>query len=122
MFKSKGIIRVPKEAMAEDGSWRSFWKRAAKTCRSQGDEFEITTAPDTFESVRQALEKVNVKATSSEISKVADNPVRVESENAAKVLRLVDALDELDDTQHVYSNFDISDEVLAKLEQSKNKG
>jgi YebC/PmpR family DNA-binding regulatory protein len=117
MFKSKGIIRVPKDAMPEDKLMEIALDAGADDMSLQDDEFEITTAYDTFETVRQAIEKANVKPTSAEISKVADNPVTVDGENAAKVLRLLDALDELDDTQHVYSNFDISEETMAKLEK-----
>ncbi|MGA3051997.1 MAG: YebC/PmpR family DNA-binding transcriptional regulator [Chitinispirillaceae bacterium] len=115
MFKSKGVIRVPKEAMAEEPLLEIALEAGAEDLSLQGDEFEIITAPDAFEAVRQAIEKADVKASSAEITKLADTPVTLEGENAAKVLRLLDAIDELDDTQHVYSNFDMSEETMAKL-------
>jgi YebC/PmpR family DNA-binding regulatory protein len=117
MFKSKGVIRVPKDAMPEDRLMEIALEAGAEDLSLQDDEFEITTAFEAFETVRQALEKANVKMASAEISKIADNPVTVEGENAAKVMRLLEALEELDDTQHVYSNFDISEETMQKLEK-----
>ena len=117
MFKSKGLIRVPKDAMPEDKLMEVVLEVGAEDMSLEGDEFEIVTGLEAFEPVKQALEKLNVTPTSAELSKVADNPVAVEGDNAAKVLRLLDALDELDDTQHVYSNFDMSEETMAKLEK-----
>jgi YebC/PmpR family DNA-binding regulatory protein len=117
MFKSKGIIRIPKDAMPEDALMELALEAGAEDMALQEDEFEITTAFEAFETVRKTLEKANLKPTSAEISKIADNPVTVEGDNAAKVLRLLDALDELDDTQHVYSNFDMSEETMEKLEK-----
>ncbi len=115
MFKSKGVIRVPKEAVAEDNLMEVALDAGAEDLSVQEDGFEITTSHDAFEAVRLAIEKAKVKVSSAEIMKLADNPVTVEGDNAAKVLRLLDALDELDDTQHVYSNFDMSEETMAKL-------
>jgi transcriptional/translational regulatory protein YebC/TACO1 len=65
--------------------------------------------------VKQALEKANVAPTSAELSRIADNPVKVDADAAGRILKLLEALDELDDTQHVYCNFDVSDDVMAKL-------
>jgi YebC/PmpR family DNA-binding regulatory protein len=115
MFKSKGIIRVPKSAMAEDPLMELVLDAGAEDMVLDGEEYEITTGFESFESVRHALEKAKVTPASAEISKIAENPVTVEVENASKVIKLMEALDELDDTQHVYSNFDISDETMAKL-------
>lgn len=117
MFKSKGIIRVAKESMEEDALMEVVLEAGADDMILDGDEYEITTSPDAYEDVRAALEKVNVPTVSAELSKIADNPVKVEGENAAKVLRLMEALDDLDDTQHVYANFDISDNDLEQLEK-----
>jgi YebC/PmpR family DNA-binding regulatory protein len=116
MFKSKGIIMVPKAAMSEDALMELALEAGAEDMTLQGDEYEITTGFESFESVRRALENAKVTPTSAEISKIAEIPMPLESDNASKVIKLMEALDELDDTQHVYSNFDISDEQAAKLE------
>jgi len=79
-----------------------------------GDEYEITTPLESFENVRTALEKGAITLTSAELIKVAENTIKLEGDAAFKVLRMLDELDELDDTQHVYSNLDISDEDAEK--------
>lgn len=115
MFKSKGVIRVGKDVMAEDALMELVLEAGAEDMQLDGDEFEITTAMESFENVRAALEKANIQPSSAELAKIADNPVKVEGENVAKVMRLIEALDDLDDTQHVYANYDISDEDLDKI-------
>jgi YebC/PmpR family DNA-binding regulatory protein len=115
MFKSRGIIRIPGEAMSEDALMEVVLEAGAEDMQVDGNEFEVTTSPESFEDVRTALEKVNIVPASAELSKVADNPVKVEGENVAKVMRLIEALDDLDDTQHVYANYDISSEDMEKF-------
>lgn len=115
MFKLKGIIRVPKDSMAEDALMEVVLEAGAEDMSLDGDEFEIMTAPDAFESVREALEKFNIKPASAELTKIAENSVKVEGENSSKILRLMEAIDDLDDTQHVYANFDISEDDMEKL-------
>jgi YebC/PmpR family DNA-binding regulatory protein len=117
MFKSKGVIMVPKTAISEDKLMEIVIDAGAEDMTLEGDEYEITTGFESFESVRQALEKAKITPTSAEISKVAEIPVPVEGDVASKVINIMEALDELDDTQHVYSNFDVSDETLAKLKK-----
>ena len=114
MFKSKGVFRIAKDVMAEDALMELVLEAGAEDMQLDGDEFEITTAMESFESVRAALEKANIQPSSAELAKIADNPVKVEGENVGKVVRLIEALDDLDDTQHVYANYDISDEDLEK--------
>ncbi|NLD93073.1 MAG: YebC/PmpR family DNA-binding transcriptional regulator [Fibrobacter sp.] len=117
MFKSKGIIRVAQSAMAEDMLMDVVLEAGAEDMELDGDEFEIVTAPDTFENVKAALEKVNITPVSAELTKIPENPVKVEGENVAKVMKLMDALDDLDDTQNVYANYDISDSDLEQLDK-----
>jgi len=114
MFKSKGIIRIAKDAMAEEKLMETVLEAGADDMQLDGEEYEVTTSPEGFESVRAALESVNVQPSSAEVAKVADNPVKVEGENVSKVIRMMEALDDLDDTQHVYANYDISDEDMEK--------
>ncbi len=115
MFKSKGIIRVPKDSMAEDALMEVVLEAGAEDMSLDGDEFEIITPPDAFDQVREALEKFNVKPVSAELTKIPENSVKVDGENSSRVLKLMEAIDDLDDTQHVYANFDISDEDMEKL-------
>jgi YebC/PmpR family DNA-binding regulatory protein len=115
MFKTKGVILVPASAIAEDKLMEIVLEAGAEDMGLEGEEYEITTGPESFETVRQALEKARITPASAEINKVADIPVPVDGENASKVINLMEALDELDDTQHVYCNFDVSEETLKQL-------
>lgn len=83
------------------------------------DGFEVQTEPSTFEDVRTAIEKAGIAMESAEVSKIPENTVKVSGEDAFKVLRLMETLDELDDTQNVFGNFDISDEDVAAYEQQR---
>jgi YebC/PmpR family DNA-binding regulatory protein len=114
MFKPKGLIRVAKAAMEEDALMEVVLEAGAEDMAQDGEEFEITTSQDTFEAVRTALEKVGITPVSAEQTKVPETTVRLEGDSAFKVLRLIEELDELDDTQHVYNNLDISDEDAEK--------
>jgi YebC/PmpR family DNA-binding regulatory protein len=119
MFRSKGIINVAKTAAEEDKLMELVLDAGAEDMSDNGETFEITTALSSFENVRDVLDKAGIKPESAEIAKVADNLVKVEGENAQKVLRLMESLDELDDTQKVFSNADFSDEDIAKFAEEK---
>ena len=116
MFHLKGIITVAKTAMDEDSLMELVLNNGGDDMKDDGTIFEITTPPDAFENIKGALEKTGVKPLSAELTKVPETTVKVEGENAGKVIRLIEALDDLDDTQNVYSNFEISDDDLKKLE------
>lgn len=117
MFKNKGLIRVAGDTMAEDQLMEVVLEAGAEDMSLDGDEYEIVTTPETYEAVKEALEKINIVPASAELTKIPENTVKVEGENASKVLKLMDALDDLDDTQHVYANFDISDADMEKLQE-----
>jgi YebC/PmpR family DNA-binding regulatory protein len=115
MFKTFGIITVAKEAMAEDALMELVLEAGADDMTLEGGEYEITTTVEAFDAVREALVNAKIEPASAEITKEVDNPVKVEGENATKIMKMVDALDDLDDTQHVYAGFDLTDEELSKL-------
>ncbi len=114
MFKAKGLIRIAKSAMDEDSLMEVVLNAGAEDLSSDDEEYEVSTPMDTFEAVRTAVEKVGITPISAELTKVAENLVKLEGDAAFKVLRLMDELDELDDAQHVYSNIDVSDEDAEK--------
>ena len=80
------------------------------------DYYEITTSVESFESVRKATEEVGIKTQSSELTRIPQNTVNVEEKHCKPLIRLMDALEDHDDIQKVYSNFDIADEVMAAIE------
>lgn len=112
MFQTKGVIVAPKEVMDEDSMMEVALEAGAEDMNTEGDDYVITTSFEGFPQVRDALEKLGVQMTSAELRKEPENVVAVKGEEAQKVLRLIDVLDELDDTQNVYTNADFSDEDL----------
>jgi transcriptional/translational regulatory protein YebC/TACO1 len=81
----------------------------AEDVQNEGESFRITTAPSDLESVRQAIEKAGLKVVSSEVEKIADTTVKVEGDHAAKLMRLIDGLEDHDDVSHVWSNEEIDE-------------
>jgi YebC/PmpR family DNA-binding regulatory protein len=117
MFHIKGIIAVERSATDEEALLEVALEAGAEDMKTSDDEYEITTTFEKFETVRAAIEKAGISMASAELTKVPESTVQVEGEAAEKVLRLIDALDDLEDTQHVYSNFEISDEEMEKIGQ-----
>ncbi len=113
MFHKKGTIRTPKGSMTEDDMLAIVLDAGADDIRQDGDSFEITTIPESFEAVKKAIEDKHIPIEEAEIHKVPENTVKVEGPEAERVLKLMEALEEHDDTQNVYANFDIDEKVLA---------
>ncbi len=115
MFHKKGTIRTPKGTMSEDDMLSIVLDAGADDLRLDGDSFEITTSPEAFEAVKKAIESKSIPIEEAEIHKVPENTVKVEGPDAERVLKLMEVLEEHDDTQHVYANFDIDEKVLASF-------
>jgi YebC/PmpR family DNA-binding regulatory protein len=112
MFERKGVIQVDAERIGEDELLGPALDAGATDMRRVEKVYEITTTPDEMESVRRALEERKVPVLEAEVSMVPLSTVRAEGKDAQAVLRLVDALEELDDVQAVYANYDIPDEII----------
>ena len=82
----------------------------AEDMDSEGEQFEVTCEPEDFETLLNALETAKIKWESAEISMIPETTIALEGDDAAKLMRLVDALEEQDDVQNVYGNFDVPDE------------
>jgi transcriptional/translational regulatory protein YebC/TACO1 len=87
----------------------------ADDMKTEDDMYEIYTTPESFETVKQALEAKSVKMEEAEIQLIPENTVKVDGKDAEHVLKLMEALEEHEDVQHVYANFDIDEKVLASL-------
>ncbi|MCH7585026.1 MAG: YebC/PmpR family DNA-binding transcriptional regulator [Acidobacteria bacterium] len=109
LFEQKGYILVSGD---EDQVMLIALDAGAEDVRSSGDRFEIITAAADFISVRDALTEAGIETDTAEVTLLPSAAVMLEEDGARQVLRLVDALEDLDDVQSVYGNFDISDEVL----------
>jgi YebC/PmpR family DNA-binding regulatory protein len=115
-FDRKGIIDV-EGPLDEDQLLEWVMEAGAENYEANGANFSVTTEPHDLSSVRVALEKQGLKVTSADLTLVPQNTIPITDESEAKkVLRLMDAIDDHDDVQNVYSNFDISDELMASYE------
>src|SRR6266487_5928300 len=112
MFDRRGVIQVDGEKSKEDEVLEQALEAGATDVRTVEKVFEITTAPDEMESVRQSLEAKGLPVLEAQASMVPQSTVRGEGKDAAAVLRLIEALEDQDDVQAVYSNYDIPDEVF----------
>jgi len=112
MFERKGVIQVDAERIGEDELLGTALDAGASDMRRVEKVYEITTTPDEMESVRRALEERKVPVLEAEVSMVPLSTVRAEGKDAQAVLRLVEALEEQDDVQAVYANYDIPDEII----------
>ena len=119
MFKKKGYLAVQKSAIDEEKLMNLALEAGADDIKSDSEDiYEIFTAPMAFDAVKAKLEEGKIPVESGEITMIADNRVAVDETTGAKILKLIDALESHDDVKNVYSNFDIPDDILAKLEQS----
>jgi YebC/PmpR family DNA-binding regulatory protein len=112
MFDRRGLIQVDAERIGEDEVMEVALDAGAIDVKQVEKSFEITTAPDEMERVRQALERKGAPVLEAAGAMVPQSTVRVDGKDAAAVLRLIEALEEQDDVQSVYANYDIPDEVL----------
>ncbi|HSS08646.1 MAG TPA: YebC/PmpR family DNA-binding transcriptional regulator [Acidimicrobiales bacterium] len=115
-FGRKGVILVPKK-VAEDDLMLVALEAGAEDIKDSGESWEVTTAPTDLGAVRSALDDAAIGFDSAELIMVPTNVVPLDNESdAKKVLRLVDLLEDLDDVQNVYANFDIPDSILELVE------
>ncbi len=115
MFHRKGQIVVPKDQASEDKMLAIVLDAGAEDLRDDGSAWEVITPPEAFEKVREALVAVGIKPASAEIAMVPQNYIKLTGAIAQQMVRLVEALEEHDDVQHVYANFDIDDKEIQSL-------
>ena len=109
MFDKKGLIVVDKETKSEDELFEIAIEAGADDLQEEGDVFEIYTAPENYEAVDEAIKKAGVEPQASEISMIPQNYIKLEGADAKQMLKLYEAIDDHDDVQKVYSNFDIDE-------------
>ncbi len=117
-FERKGVFMVKKEDAQEEELLNVALESGAEDLTSDDDFFQITCAMQDFDAVRKGLTENNVKIESGELCMVPNNTIKVEDvETAKKVLSLVEDLEDNDDVQNVFTNFDISDDILKQIEE-----
>src|SRR3954466_12409428 len=116
MFSKKGYIIVEKAKADEEKLMNAVLEAGADDFRDDDDNWEVLTAPDVFPAVREAVKALGVEPASAEVSMIPQNYVKLEGKPAQQMVRLMEALEDHDDVQHVWSNFDISEkEIEASL-------
>lgn len=113
-FEKKGLFLVLQESVDEETLMELALEAGAEDFESTDDLFEIHTSPDAFETVREALEQSGIPAESAELAMLPKSTVKLEGKEAEQMLRLMEALEDNDDVQNVYANFDISEEQMAE--------
>jgi YebC/PmpR family DNA-binding regulatory protein len=115
IFDPKGIISVPKEKADEEGVMMAALEAGAEDVRTEEETYDMVTAPEELPAVRQALDAAKIPYTLAETTMLPKNTVELQGKEAQQMIRLMEALEDHDDVQHVYANFDIPESVMAAL-------
>lgn len=115
MFTKKGSIVIDKKAIDEDTLMELALEAGAEDVKSEDDEYEVITSPASFETVKKAIEAKGIKHLAAHIDMISSNTVRLEANKAEQMLKLMEKLEDNDDVQNVYANFDIDKDVMEKL-------
>ncbi|MFD0887252.1 YebC/PmpR family DNA-binding transcriptional regulator [Streptosporangium algeriense] len=116
MFNRKGVVLVPKGSLSEDDVLTAVLDAGAEEVNDLGDQFEVVSEATDLVPVRKALQEAGIDYDSAESGFLPTMNVPLDEDGARKVFRLIDALEDSDDVQNVWANFDVSDEVLEKLD------
>jgi YebC/PmpR family DNA-binding regulatory protein len=115
MFSKKGVIAVAKNAATEDQLMNIVLEAGGEDLNDEGDVWEITTDPSSYEGVLNAVKAANIPVENSEVTMVASTYTQLDDAAAKQMMRLLEALEDHDDTQNVYSNFDMSAEQMEQV-------
>ncbi len=116
LFDRKGLFLLDEKQVDEEKLMEIALEAGAEDVQQDGDQFVVTCEPDDYSQVDQALEAAGLPVESKQLTRVPQNTVDLGPEDARKVLRLIEALDDHDDVQNVSANFNLPDEVLAEIE------
>ncbi|NMO51422.1 YebC/PmpR family DNA-binding transcriptional regulator [Actinoplanes sp. TBRC 11911] len=116
LFNRKGVVIVPKGSNSEDDIMLAVLDAGAEEINDLGDSYEVVSEPTDMVAVRTALQEAGIDYDSAESALVPTMMVPVDEEAARKVFKLVDALEDCDDVQEIYTNADVSDEVMAAID------
>ena len=113
LFDRKGVVLIPKSEVDENELMELALEVGAEDVEPMESDYRVVTAPEDFATVRESLKEAGVAFENAEITMQPQNSIDLDATTAKQTLRLIDALEEKDDVQEVYANFDISDEVMA---------
>ncbi len=115
MFKEKGILFIPKDAIGEESLFELITEHGAEDLLTEGDEYEVRVPPEAYHGLLEALQAKGLATSSAELTKVAENPVKITGEDAEKSVRLLEMLDDHDDVQNVSTNAEFDQQELESL-------
>src|SRR6195952_3770614 len=116
MFSKRGYIVIEKSKADEETLMAAVLEAGGDDLQDDGDNWEVLTAPEAFQAVLDAVKALGIETATAEVSMLPQNYVKLEGKTAQSMVRLMDALDDLDDIRHVWSNFDIEEkEIEASL-------
>ncbi|MFF3331908.1 YebC/PmpR family DNA-binding transcriptional regulator [Streptomyces sp. NPDC002888] len=116
LFNRKGVVIVPKGELTEDDVLGAVLDAGAEEVNDLGESFEVLSEATDLVAVRTALQDAGVDYDSAEANFVPTMQIELDEEGAKKIFKLIDALEDSDDVQNVFANFDVSDEVMAKVD------
>jgi transcriptional/translational regulatory protein YebC/TACO1 len=115
MFAKKGLISIDKSGVDEDRLIEVALDAGALDIKDTGKEFDVTTDPSNFEEVKKAIDGVGFKSNYAEVTMVPQSTVRLTGKEAEQMLKIMESLEDSDDVQKVYANFDIAEEEMERL-------
>jgi YebC/PmpR family DNA-binding regulatory protein len=115
MFHKKGTIVLPKTAAKEDDLMNIVLENGGEDLNDDGDNWEILTPPNAYEAVLEAIKKAGMEVVHSAIGMVPQNYIKLEGSAASQMIRLLEAIEDQDDVQNVYSNFDVDQKQLEEV-------
>ncbi len=115
MFSKKGIIAVEKSAASEEKLMDIVLEHGGEDLSDEGDTWEIITDPGSYEAVLTAVKAAGIQVAMSEVTMVASTYTKLEGPAANQMMRLLEALEDFDDTQNVYSNFEMTAEQMEQV-------
>ncbi|MBO0900405.1 YebC/PmpR family DNA-binding transcriptional regulator [Cellulomonas sp. zg-ZUI222] len=116
IFSRKGVVIVPKEGTDEDAVMEAVLEAGGEEVTDLGESFEVLSEATDLVPVRTSLQEAGIDYDSADVVWWPSTQIEVDADGARKILRLIDALEDSDDVQNVYANFDASDEVMAELD------
>ncbi len=118
LFKKKGLITVAKTTVEEDKLMGVALEAGAEDMTTEEEAYSVICEPHDFENVKKVLEAAEIAVQTADLTMIPDNTVKLEGSNARQVLNLIEDLEDNDDVQNVYANFDIADDVFDEIEKS----
>jgi YebC/PmpR family DNA-binding regulatory protein len=115
MFNKKGLIILPAEDADEDKLMEVALEAGAEDINREGETYEVTTDPDVIETVKEAIEKAGLSISEASVTMIPQSTIKLEGKQAIQMLKMMESLEDHDDVQNAYANFDIDEDVMNSL-------